>query len=264
MLNTLLIGIIPLLGQQTSRSSRICSSAVVWWPFTTMIFSLPNWRSEAVPPCTSCFSIHSRAIVKTLILSKFIQAPSSLFCNDLEKFFPLCRTRLSSSDATAILFSFRVDSEIPPIIQIRLKIEINCCEHFNVLGLIQKTFSIENQWVSGNCQLTTYRLEELLGTKFRALYQRRKGRDLFDLFYVLTHADVDIDKILLCHEKYISFVAEQPPSYRQFIANMEEKMQNPEFTEDMTMILRPGLAYDPHEAYAIVREKLIERLPGRR
>jgi hypothetical protein len=22
-----------------------------------MIFSLPNWRSEAVPPCTSCFSI---------------------------------------------------------------------------------------------------------------------------------------------------------------------------------------------------------------
>ena len=133
-----------------------------------------------------------------------------------------------------------------------------------MLGLIQKPFSIENQWVSGNCQLTTYRLEELLGTKFRALYQRRKGRDLFDLFYVLTHADVDIDKILLCHEKYISFVAEQPPSYRQFIANMEEKMQNPEFTEDMTMILRPGLAYDPHEAYAIVREKLIERLPGRR
>ena len=45
---------------------------------------------------------------------------------------------------------------------------------------------------------------------------------------------------------------------------MEEKMQNLEFTEDMTMILRPGLAYDPHEAYAIVREKLIERLPGRR
>ena len=161
-------------------------------------------------------------------------------------------------------FLFRVDSEIPPVMQIRLKIEINCCEHFNVLGLIQKPFSIENQWVSGNCQLTTYRLEELLGTKFRALYQRRKGRDLFDLFYVLTHVDVDIDKILLCHEKYISFVAEQPPSYRQFIANMEEKMQNPEFTEDMTMILRPGLAYDPHEAYAIVREKLIERLPGRR
>ena len=43
-------------------------------------------------------------------------------------------------------FLFRVDSEIPPVMQIRLKIEINCCEHFNVLGLIQKPFSIENQW----------------------------------------------------------------------------------------------------------------------
>ena len=52
-------------------------------------------------------------------------------------------------------FLFRVDSEIPPVMQIRLKIEINCCEHLNVLGLIQKPFSIENQWVSGNCQLTT-------------------------------------------------------------------------------------------------------------
>ncbi len=161
-------------------------------------------------------------------------------------------------------FLFRIDSEIPPVIQIRLKIEINCCEHFNVLGLIQKPFSIENQWFHGNCQMTTYHLEELLGTKFRALYQRRKGRDLFDLYYVLTNADVDIDKILLCHEKYISFTTEQPPSYRQFIANMEEKMQNPEFTDDTTMILRPNLSYNPHEAYAIVREKLIERLLGRR
>jgi len=29
-------------------------------------------------------------------------------------------------------------------------------------------------------------LEELLGTKLRALYQRRKGRDLFDLAVALT------------------------------------------------------------------------------
>ena len=30
---------------------------------------------------------------------------------------------------------FRVESEIPPTVQIRLKVEINCFEHFNVLGL---------------------------------------------------------------------------------------------------------------------------------
>ena len=35
---------------------------------------------------------------------------------------------------------FRVDSEIPPIHQIRLKVEINCFEHFNVLGLQEVPF----------------------------------------------------------------------------------------------------------------------------
>jgi len=68
---------------------------------------------------------------------------------------------------------FRFQSEIPPIMPIRLKVEINCREHFNVLGLTQHDFSVNNQWFSGNCKITTYHLDELLGTKTRALYQRR-------------------------------------------------------------------------------------------
>ena len=73
---------------------------------------------------------------------------------------------------------FRVDSEIPPIQQIRLKVEINCFEHFNVLGLQEVPFKVESSWFTGEVKLTTYHLEELVGTKVRALYQRKKGRDL--------------------------------------------------------------------------------------
>ena len=80
---------------------------------------------------------------------------------------------------------FRFQSEIPPVVPIRLKVEINTREHFNVLGLTQRNFKVENQWFSGDCKITTYHLEELLGTKLRALYQRRKGRDLFDLYKAL-------------------------------------------------------------------------------
>jgi len=69
---------------------------------------------------------------------------------------------------------------LQPLIKMRLKIEINTREHFNVLGLKQIPYSVENSWFSGTCNLTGYELEELLGTKLRALYQRRKGRDLFD------------------------------------------------------------------------------------
>ena len=89
---------------------------------------------------------------------------------------------------------FRMESEIPPTIPIRLKIEINCFEHFNVLGLTKIPFHVENSWFTGEAQLTTYHFEELLGTKLRALYQRKKGRDLFDLYIALKQKDVDVDK----------------------------------------------------------------------
>ncbi|GHV65403.1 hypothetical protein FACS1894199_06000 [Bacteroidia bacterium] len=80
---------------------------------------------------------------------------------------------------------------------IRLKVEINSREHFNVLGLTKYAFSVSNQWFSGSCNVTTYYLDELLGTKMRALYQRRKGRDLFDLYKAVSTKDVNADKIIL-------------------------------------------------------------------
>ena len=47
-------------------------------------------------------------------------------------------------------------------------------------------FKVESGWFTGVAQLTTYHLEELVGTKLRALYQRKKGRDLFDLYLALS------------------------------------------------------------------------------
>lgn len=77
---------------------------------------------------------------------------------------------------------FRIESEIPLTVQIRLKVEINCFEHFNVLSLTKFPFKVENSWFTGEAEITTYHFEELLGTKLRALYQRKKGRDLFGLY----------------------------------------------------------------------------------
>ena len=71
---------------------------------------------------------------------------------------------------------FKMDSEIPPVQQIRLKVEINCMEHFNVMGPQEVPFKVESSWFTGEAQLMTYHLEELVGTKMRALYQRKKGQ----------------------------------------------------------------------------------------
>ena len=71
---------------------------------------------------------------------------------------------------------YRFESEIPPVINLRLKIEINCREHFTVLGYKEIEHTIENTWAKGSCKLIAFEAEEMLGTKLRALYQRKKGR----------------------------------------------------------------------------------------
>jgi predicted nucleotidyltransferase component of viral defense system len=151
-------------------------------------------------------------------------------------------------------------SEIPPTVQIRLKVEINCFEHFNVLGLVKHPFEVKNSWFSGKADLTTYQYNELLGTKLRALYQRKKGRDLFDLYIALAHGECNAGEIVQCYKKYMAFVVEKPPTRKQFINNMELKMQDVEFLGDTVNLLRPELIYNPNEAYKLVKEQLIDKL----
>lgn len=155
---------------------------------------------------------------------------------------------------------FRMESEIPPTVPIRLKVEINCYEHFDVLGLVKKPFSVENSWFTGQAELTTYRFNELLGTKMRALYQRRKGRDLFDLYVGLTEGLYDANEIIQCYNRYMAFTVENPPTYKQFVNNMEAKLNDAEFLGDTTGLLRPEKSFDPVIAYQLVKETLIDRL----
>jgi len=155
---------------------------------------------------------------------------------------------------------FRFDSEIPPIMPLRLKIEINCREHFNVLGLTQHNFSVNNQWFSGDCNITTYHLDELLGTKLRALYQRRKGRDLFDLYKALSTQEINVENLIRCYREYMKFAVDKPPTQKQFLQNMELKIQDEEFLGDMNLLLRPNDSYDPYEAWELAKDRIIQKL----
>ena len=143
---------------------------------------------------------------------------------------------------------FRMESEFPPTIQIRLKIEINCFEHFNVMGLNHVPFKMRYSWFSGETEIATYHLEELIGTKMRALYQRKKGRDLFDISCALTQGDLNIEKVLECYRRYMEFVVERVPSYKKFVLNMNGKMNDSEFITDVAPLLRPEIHFDPTEA----------------
>lgn len=155
---------------------------------------------------------------------------------------------------------YRFESEIPPVINLRLKIEINCREHFSVLGYKVIEYNIENSWASGACNLVSFEAEEMLGTKLRALYQRKKGRDLFDIYYALSNLNLNIDKLIKCYNEYIAFSVDKPPTQKQFIMNLEEKLQDPDFKGEIFALLRPGVEYDIVKAYELIKTELIENI----
>jgi predicted nucleotidyltransferase component of viral defense system len=98
---------------------------------------------------------------------------------------------------------YRYDSEDQPPLRLRLKIEINSREHFTELGHLRLSYAVRSRWFEGEAEVTTYALEELLGTKLRALYQRKKGRDLFDLAHALTAHGPDPAKVVACFHRYL-------------------------------------------------------------
>ena len=99
---------------------------------------------------------------------------------------------------------YRFESEGVQATRMRLKVEINTREHFTVLGYRRERVAVANPWFTGEAEVVTFALEELLGTKLRALYQRKKGRDAFDLARSIeTHPSLDRAKIVECFSAYM-------------------------------------------------------------
>ncbi len=155
---------------------------------------------------------------------------------------------------------FKFDSEMPPAVPLRLKIETNCREHFAHLGWQQMPFTVESSWYTGACQLTTYAIEELLGTKIRALYQRKKGRDLYDLYHALTRLGMDTDAVIACYKRYMEFSVGSAPTQKEFILNIKDKTQDAYFIGDIAGLIRPTESYNQAEAFELIKRNLIEKM----
>ena len=167
------------------------------------------------------------------------------------------KTQVKGHGAKAL---YRFTSEYEEI-QMRLKLEINCKEHFNVLDWVDFPFEVKSDWFSGSAKIRTYSINELLGTKLRALYQRSKGRDLFDLNYARLNRELDFDKIITCFKEYTSFATgNRPPSKKEFLLNVEEKENDVDFRGDMEALLRSGIEYNQEEAFDWLKTELIEQI----
>lgn len=158
---------------------------------------------------------------------------------------------------------YRFDSEVEPVQKMRVKVEINIAEHFTVLGFKKKPMKVESTWFSGSADLLTYEIEELMGTKLRALYQRKKGRDLFDFGMAFEKVkNLDKAKVVDCFKKYMAH-EKKKVSRAQFESNLAGKMKDPAFTEDIHPLLASDAEkFDAHKTYEEVKLDLLSRLLG--
>ena len=110
---------------------------------------------------------------------------------------------------------------------------------------------------SGSARIRTYDIHELLGSKLRALYQRRKGRDLFDLYYAMQNWEINSAKLL---EYFRFYTVDLNITKKLFLNNLHEKLQKRSFMDDMSGLLRPGIKYNQSLAAEIIESMLLQEL----
>lgn len=166
--------------------------------------------------------------------------------------------------APKLLYRVRAEDGGAPL---RLKVEINTRERDVHHGPIEIGHTVDNPWFAGDASIPTYSPEEMLATKLRALLQRNKGRDLFDLAQGLAvFEEIDTERIVDLFGRYLG--AEQQAISRAVAEErMFEKLVRPEFVEDIRPLLAPdeGAALTDEwvrAAFSDVLGRLIERLPG--
>ncbi len=139
----------------------------------------------------------------------------------------------------------------------RVKIEINTYETSPARPHRRATYEVESGWWSGSADVLTFQPEELVATKLRALFQRKKGRDLFDLWLALTVLGLDPAEIVACFDPY------RPEGYTAARAGqgLAEHLGDPGFRADLLPLLgEVPEGYDLDTAASLIAGSLIDRL----
>ncbi len=126
---------------------------------------------------------------------------------------------------------------------------------------MKRLFAVPDLPVGNSAVIPTYELDELLATKLRALYQRRKGRDLFDLWWAHQQAGPDPARIVALLGEYQAAAGRPMIRASELRLNLAAKRVS-SFLEEVRPLLRPGVVYDPAEALDWVETTFIPLLPG--
>ncbi len=150
---------------------------------------------------------------------------------------------------------------------IRLKIEINTREVEAFDPPTALPLDVVNPWFSGRAAIATFSREEMLATKLRALLQRDRGRDLYDLAHALeVFEGLDTDRVVEMFGRYLA-LSGRAISRAQAQERMFAKLANPRFLQDVRPLLPAARAealteQSTAEVFRLVFMTFVDRLPG--
>jgi predicted nucleotidyltransferase component of viral defense system len=163
------------------------------------------------------------------------------------------RRTFPSTDSDTATMWFDADAESGAG-TIRVKVEINVAESTPHSDHVYIPFEVASPWWGGSADVRTFPIEEILATKVRALCQRRKGRDLFDLWIGLNLPEIDAGEIAAALGHYMQ---DRIYSYPQLAGHLRAKLGDPDFAADLNGLVRSVPAgYDVAEALELIRRRI--------
>ena len=140
--------------------------------------------------------------------------------------------------------------------KLKIKIEMNTRDSNFALPLRYIEHAVGLEGFQRAHEILTFHPAELMATKIRALYQRNKGRDLFDFWLALDYLKLDPKEIISAFPPYQGKI-----TARLAEKNLMSKLQNNEFREDLQLLIQPWPQnYNVDSAAKMVLELIIRKI----
>lgn len=136
---------------------------------------------------------------------------------------------------------YKVPSTSEPGRVLKVEVETNVSERRPHLPLMYPPFEFAFRDQTFSVPLVSFNLNEMLATKMRALFQRRKGRDLFDLHIAFSRADpktLSTGTVLATFQHYMQAENTHVPR-TEFLAHLHSCLEDRAgFCTDLRGLLR--------------------------
>lgn len=177
------------------------------------------------------------------------------------------RNFLSKSEIARVTYVYGPTSPLEAFA--RLKVEVNLNEQKNLYPLTTVSIDVPGPGSTVvQVPVVSYDLDEMLGTKLRALLQREHGRDLYDIWHAWTTgqapgatSQVSPKRV---GEAFRFYMAQEGSRFSAADVELKlvRRMKSKKFLGDMAYYLPAGVTYDPKLACAEFLQVFLPHIDG--